>query len=62
VFHHADDCCFVIRPSRGKDVVAEFLGTVRPDFWVSDRLAAQLGWAAKEQSRSALAHLIREAQ
>jgi hypothetical protein len=30
VFHHGDDCCFVIRPSRGKDVVAEFLGDVRP--------------------------------
>ncbi|HEV7463974.1 MAG TPA: IS66 family transposase [Methyloceanibacter sp.] len=61
VFHHADDCCFVIRPSRGKDVVAEFLGTVRPDFWVSDRLAAQLGWAAKD-NQVCLAHLIREAQ
>ena len=27
-FHHGQDCCFVIRPSRGKDVVAEFLGDV----------------------------------
>ena len=61
VFHHADDCCFVIRPSRGKDVVAEFLGEVRPDYWVSDRLAAQLGWAAKD-NQVCLAHLIREAQ
>jgi transposase len=61
VFHHADDCCFVIRPSRGKDVVAEFLGEVRPDFWVSDRLAAQLGWAGKD-NQVCLAHLIREAQ
>ena len=35
----------MIRPSRGKDVVAEFLGEVRPDFWVSDRYGAQMGWA-----------------
>ncbi len=27
VFHHDEDCCFSIRPSRGKDVVVEtFLG------------------------------------
>jgi len=61
VFHHAIDCCFVIRPSRGKDVVKEFLGEVRPDYWVSDRLAAQIGWAAKD-NQVCLAHLIREAQ
>jgi transposase len=61
VFHHADDCCFVIRPSRGKDVVAEFLGEVRPDYWVSDRLAAQIGWASKD-NQVCLAHLLREAQ
>jgi transposase len=61
VFHHANDCCFVIRPSRGKDVVEEFLGDVRPDFWVSDRLAAQMGWA-KRDNQVCLAHLIRDAQ
>ena len=61
VFHHAQDCCFVIRPGRGKQVVEEFLGGHRPDFWVSDRLAAQLGWAAKDH-QVCLAHLIREAQ
>ncbi len=43
VFHHGDSACFVIRPSRGKKVVAEFLGDSRPDFWVSDRLPAQMG-------------------
>ena len=43
VFHHGDDCCFVIRPNRAKDVVEEFLGEARPDFWVSDRYGAQLG-------------------
>src|SRR5262249_41919845 len=60
VFHHAEDCCFLIRPSRGKDVVAEFLGAARPDFWVSDRFAAQLGWAGKD-NQVCLARLIREA-
>jgi len=61
VFHHDDDCCFVIRPSRGKNVVEEFLGDVRPHFWVSDRLAAQMGWATTD-NQVCLAHLIRDAQ
>ena len=61
VFHHADSACFVTRQSRGKDVVAEFLGEARPDYWVSDRLPAQMGWAKKDH-QVCLAHLIREAQ
>jgi transposase len=61
VFHHGDSACFVIRPSRGKKVVEEFLGDVRPDFWVSDRLGAQMGWAAK-QHQICLAHLLRDVQ
>jgi transposase len=61
VFHHGDSACFVIRPSRGKKVIAEFLGDVRPDFWVSDRLAAQMGWAAKDH-QVCLAHLKRDIQ
>ena len=52
VFHHGEDCCFVIRNSRGKDVVADFLGDVRPAVWVSDRYGAQMGWA-KTTIRSA---------
>jgi transposase len=60
VFHHDRECCFSIRPSRGKDVVEAFLGEHRPDFWVSDRLAAQMGWAQKD-NQVCLAHLIREA-
>ena len=47
-------------PSRGKDVVEAFLGEHRPDFWVSDRLAAQMGWAKKD-NQVCLAHLIRDA-
>jgi transposase len=61
VFHHADNACFRIAPSRGKDVVEDFLGDHRPDFWVSDRLAAQMGWAKKDH-QVCLAHLIRDAQ
>lgn len=61
VFHHKDDAAFVIRPSRGKDVVEEFLSDVRPDFWVSDRFGAQMGWASKD-NQVCLAHLIRDAQ
>jgi transposase len=61
VFHHADSACFVIRPSRGKAVVQEFLGEFRPEFWVSDRLAAQMGWATKDH-QVCLAHLLRDIQ
>src|SRR5260221_3757442 len=61
VFHHADSACFVIRPSRGKDVVAAFLGEARPAFWVSDRLAAQMGYAT-DAHQVCLAHLLRDAQ
>ena len=61
VFHNGDSACFVIRPSRGKAVVGEFLGTVRPDFWVSDRLGAQMGWA-RTGHQACLAHLLRDVQ
>jgi transposase len=61
VFHHADSACFVIRPSRGKAVVGEFLGTVRPAVWISDRLGAQRGWATRDH-QVCLAHLLRDVQ
>ena len=61
VFHHGDSACFCIAASRGKAVVEGFLGGHRPDFWVSDRLAAQMGWAKKDH-QVCLAHLIRDAQ
>ena len=47
VFHHEDSAVFVARPTRAKTVVADFLGAVRPDFWVSDRYRGQMGWAIK---------------
>jgi len=61
VFHHAEDACFVIHPNRSRAVVEQFLGGHRPDFWVSDRLAAQMDWAKKDH-QVCLAHLIRDAQ
>jgi transposase len=61
VFHHGDSACFIIEPSRGKDVVEGFLDGHRPDYWVSDRLAAQMGWATREH-QVCLAHLIRDVQ
>jgi transposase len=61
VFHSGDSACFLIRPSRGKAVVGEFLGTVRPDFWVSDRFGAQMGWA-RTGHQACLAHLLRDVQ
>ena len=61
VFHHADSACFVIRPSRGKAVVREFLGDIRPEFWISDRLGAQMGWARTDY-QACLAHLLRDIQ
>lgn len=61
VFHHADSACFVIRPSRGKVVVSDFLGDVRPAVWISDRLSAQMGWATRDH-QVCLAHLLRDIQ
>jgi transposase len=61
VFHHADSACFVIRPSRGKAAVGEFLGDVRPAVWISDRLGAQMGWATRDH-QVCLAHLPRDVQ
>jgi transposase len=61
VFHHGDSARFVVAPGRGKSVVAEFLGDVRPDFWVSDRFGAQMGWATTGH-QACLAHLLRDVQ
>jgi transposase len=60
VFHHADSAYFVIHRNRSRAVVEAFLGTYRPDYWVSDRLASQMRWAKKDH-QVCLAHLIREA-
>lgn len=61
VFHHGPNAVFLAGQSRSKSVVAEFLGGHRPDYWVSDRYAGQLGFAAKD-NQLCLAHLIRDAR
>jgi transposase len=61
VFHHADSAVFVVDPHRSKAVIEAFLGDWRPDYWLSDRLAAQMGWARRDH-QVCLAHLIRDVQ
>jgi transposase len=61
VFHHAQNAVFIADAARSKSVVEGFLGEHRPDYWVSDRYAGQLGFAAKD-NQLCLAHLIRDAQ
>src|ERR1700692_1512001 len=50
----------VIAPTRGKCVPTDFLGGVKPQMWLSDRLGAQVGPA--EEPQFCLAHLMRDAQ
>ena len=59
VFHHDRECCFSIRPSRGKDVVERSWASIAPTSG-SPPLAAQMGWAQKD-NQVCLAHLIRDA-
>jgi transposase len=61
VFHHGDSAVFVADSHRSKAVVEDFLGGWRPDYWTSDRLGSQMGWA-KRDHQFCLAHLIRDAQ
>jgi transposase len=61
VFHHAENALFVIDPHRSREVVKTVLGEWRPDFWLSDRLGSQMGWA-KRGHQVCLAHLIRDVQ
>ena len=50
----------VIAPTRGKAAPQDFLREAKPDVWISDRYAAQCGFAQRHQF--CLAHLIRDAQ
>jgi transposase len=61
VFHHAENAVFVVDRHRSKAVVKSFLGDWRPDYWLSDRLGSQKGWA-KRGHQVCLAHLIRDVQ
>ena len=61
VLHHGDSAVFRVDPSRGKRVLAEWLGEHRPAFWLSDRYGGQAGFATRGH-QFCLAHLIRDAQ
>jgi transposase len=50
----------IIRPSRGKAVVADLFGAIQPMVWVSDMLGSQRGHAGQWQV--CLAHLLRDAR
>jgi transposase len=50
----------VIRPSRGKAVVADLFGAIQPMVWVSDMLGSQRGHGMEWQV--CLAHLLRDAR
>jgi transposase len=61
VFHDGDTAVFVVDAHRSKAVVETFLGEWRPDYWISDRLGSQMGWAKKDY-QFCLSHLIRDVQ
>ena len=50
----------MIKPSRGKAVVTELFGAIRPEVWVSDMLGSQRGHGVLWQV--CLAHLLRDAK
>src|SRR5487761_1585288 len=58
VFQNDAVCLHVIRPSRGRAVVAEVLAGHRPQVWVSDLFSAQQVHA--EQWQVCLAHQLRD--
>jgi transposase len=58
VFRNEQVVIHVIRPSRGRAVVAEVLGGHRPDVWVCDLYGAQRGHADLRQV--CLAHQLRD--
>src|SRR4051812_49521488 len=58
VFRNDEVAIHVIRPSRGRAVVAEVLGGHRPAIWVSDLHGAQRGHADLWQV--CLAHQLRD--
>ena len=60
LFASASAVWHTIVPTRGKAVPVDFLGGVKPEVWISDRLPAQCRHAKAHQY--CLAHLIRDAQ
>lgn len=60
VFHANETAVFLADKGRGKNVPTAFLGDRRPEFWLSDRLGSQMGFATRGH-QYCLAHLIRDA-
>ena len=60
LFASASAVYHTIVPTRGKCVPVDFLASIKPEVWVSDRLAAQGTHA--EAHQYCCAHLIRDAQ
>jgi transposase len=60
-FHHGASALVLAQANRGKAAVVGFLGDWRPDYWLSDRYGAQMGWA-KRGHQICLAHLDRDLQ
>lgn len=61
VFHHGASALVIAAMSRGKAAVEAVLGDWRPDYWLSDRYGAQMGWARRGH-QVCLAHLDRDLQ
>jgi transposase len=61
VFQNEDVCFHIIRPSRGKSVIDEVMGSHRPEVWVSDLYSAQKAHPAKDW-QICLAHQLRDCQ
>ena len=59
VFQNDNVCIHVIRPSRGRGVMAEVLGEHRPEVWVSDLYSAQRNHPA-DQWQVCLSHQLRD--
>ncbi len=61
VFQNEEVCFHIIRPSRGKRVIEEVMGSHRPEVWVSDLYSAQKAHPAKDW-QICLAHQLRDCQ
>ncbi|MEO0537743.1 MAG: transposase [Cyanobacteria bacterium P01_A01_bin.123] len=61
VFQNEQVCLHVIRPTRGKVVIDEVMGTHQPQVWVSDLFSAQEAHPAG-QWQVCLVHQLRDCQ
>jgi transposase len=61
MFHDADSAVFTACPRHSRPVAQGFLGAWRPEYYLSERLGIQAGWATGEH-QFGLAHHIRDVQ